>query len=171
MIRAGVCVVAVMGVSGAGKTTVGHALAARLGWAFQDADALHPPANVAKMAAGHALTDADRVPWLAALRDWVAARLDTCGPGVLACSLLKRAYRRQVLGDEPRVALVFLTAAPAVLRARMAHRVGHFMPESLLDSQLQALEPPAADEHPVVVDVGGNVEQTVDAALSALAAA
>jgi gluconokinase len=138
--------VVVMGVSGSGKTTVGEALAAALGVPFVDGDALHPAANVAKMAAGIPLDDADRAPWL----DAIAAVLAT-GPVVVACSALKRAYRDRLRAGSPELELVFLEVDPATLLDRMTHR-RHFMPPSLLDSQLAALEPPALDEHAITVD-------------------
>jgi gluconokinase len=145
--------VIVMGVSGCGKTTVGRVLAQRLGWPYVDGDDLHPAANVAKMAAGHPLTDADRWPWLRAIRhqldEWAAAGID----GVLACSALRRAYR-DVLRDGPgELRFAFLDVDPDVLAARLAHRAGHFMPSALLASQLATLEPPTDDEHPIRIVV------------------
>jgi gluconokinase len=134
-------IVLLMGPSGAGKTTIGEALAAALGWEFLDADALHPPANVAKMARGEPLDDGDRGPWLAAVAQQIAERLARGVEAVVACSALKAAYRRQLLVG-PEVRLVSLTAPRAVLAARLAARRGHFMPPSLLDSQLATLERP-----------------------------
>jgi len=159
-----VTIVVVMGVSGAGKTTVGEALAARLGWAFVEGDALHPAANVAKMAAGEPLTDADRAPWLAA----IARRIDelSAGGAVVTCSALKRAYR-SVLA-RPGVRFVFLTGEPEVLEKRMAARRGHFMPPSLLASQLATLEPPGPSENAVAVDIGADVNEQVEAIVTAL---
>jgi gluconokinase len=158
----------VMGVTGSGKTTVGEALARRLGWSFQEGDALHPPENVAKMRAGHALDDQDRAPWLAA----VAARIDawrSCGEaGIITCSALKRRYRDAITGDRPEVRLVYLTAPRAVLAERLARRQGHFMPASLLDSQLATLEPPAQDENAVTVSVDSSVERIVEQIAAAL---
>ncbi|MES2094461.1 MAG: gluconokinase [Actinomycetota bacterium] len=133
----------VMGVSGSGKTTVGIALAAALGVPFQDADDLHPAANVAKMAAGIALTDADRMPWLAL----VGAELAAAPEGlVIACSALKRVYRQAILAAAPSTRFVFLDGSRELLESRVQHRRGHFMPASLLASQLAALEPLARDE-------------------------
>lgn len=160
-------VLVVMGVSGAGKTTIGRRVAAVLGWPFQDADGLHPQANIDKMAGGHPLDDADRAPWLAALRHWVAARLAAGEHGVLAASLLKRRYREQVIGGDARVGLVYLHADPDLLRARMAARQGHFMAAGMLESQLAALEPPGVAEGAIAVDVGGKEAQTVQAVLRA----
>ena len=140
--------VVVMGVSGSGKTTVGAALADALGLAFVDGDSLHPAANVAKMEAGIPLDDADRAPWLDAIGAVLAA-----GPVVIACSALKRAYRDRLRAAAPRLQLVFLDGSPALLAARMAARPGHFMPTTLLDSQLATLERPGADEHALTADI------------------
>ena len=131
----------VMGVSGCGKSTLGAALAARLGVAFVDADDLHPPANRAKMAAGVALTDADRWPWL----DLVTGVLQDRAPVVVACSALRRAYRDR-LRRAGEVRFLHLAAPREVIAARLAARQGHFMPASLLDSQYATLEPPGPDE-------------------------
>ena len=144
--------VVVMGVSGSGKTTVGAALADALGLRFVDGDALHPAANVAKMAAGIPLDDADRAPWLDAVGAVLAA-----GPVVVACSALKRAYRDRLRAAAPDLELVFLDGSRELLASRMASRPGHFMPASLLDSQLATLEPPTVDEHSVTVDVAAPV--------------
>ena len=148
--------VVVMGVSGSGKTTVGAALADALGLRFVDGDALHPAANVAKMAAGIPLDDADRAPWLDAVGALLAA-----GPVVVACSALKRTYRDRLRAAAPDLDLVFLDGSRELLASRTAARPGHFMPASLLDSQLATLEPPTADEHPVTVDVAAPVDQIV----------
>ena len=135
--------IVVMGVSGSGKTTVGIALAAALGLPFQDADDLHPAANVAKMASGHALTDDDRMPWLAL----VGAELAAAPEGlVIACSALKKVYRRAILAAAPSTRFVFLDGSRELLESRVQHRHGHFMPASLLDSQLATLEPLEPDE-------------------------
>ena len=155
-----------MGVSGAGKTTVGIALAERLGLRFVDADDLHPAANVEKMAAGIPLTDADRWPWLAAVGDALAQADE---PGlVVACSSLKRSYRDAIRAQAADVAFVHLTAPLDVLRERIGHREGHFMPASLLDSQLAILEPLAPDEAGATIDVSGTVAENVDAVVGAL---
>src|SRR5450830_669152 len=150
-----------MGVSGSGKSTVGAALADRLGIPFQDADALHPAANVAKMAAGHPLTEADRMPWLALVGAALAA-----APGglVMACSALKRSYREAILAAAPGIRFVLLEGSRALLDSRVEHRPGHFMPASLLDSQLATLEPLGADEPAVTVSLDANptVDQIVN---------
>ena len=134
-------VVIVMGVSGAGKTTVGRALALRLGWEFIEGDDFHPPANVAAMAGGHPLTDADRAPWLAAIRTRIEQIMKAGDHAVIACSALKHAYRRVLAGqDSDAVRFVQLDVPREVLEERLRHRHGHFMPASLLDSQLATLE-------------------------------
>jgi len=148
--------VVVMGVSGSGKTTVGAALADALGLRFVDGDALHPAANVAKMAAGIPLDDADRAPWL----DAVGAVLAD-GPVVVACSALKRAYRDRLRAAAPGLQLVFLDGDRALLASRMAARPGHFMPASLLDSQLATLERPEPDEHALTADIARPAEEIV----------
>lgn len=135
-------IVVVMGVAGAGKTTVGQALAADLGWPFADADAFHSPASRAKMSAGIPLTDADRAPWLDRLAAWIAERLASGQTGVLACSALKQDYRRHLSGGRDEVLFVYLKADPALLADRLLHRQGHFAKVSLLESQLATLEEP-----------------------------
>lgn len=137
-------VVLIMGVSGAGKTTVGRALATALGCRFCDGDAFHSAANIAKLAHGHPLSDEDRRPWLAAIHAAIRTWIENREQVVLACSVLKAAYRDTVLaGHEPQVRLVYLKAGPALLRQRLAHRTGHFMGEALLASQLDILEEPS----------------------------
>jgi gluconokinase len=133
----------VMGVSGSGKTTVGRALAERLGWDFFEGDDFHPPANVAKMATGDGLDDNDRAPWLAALHDLIASRLALARPGVLACSALKESYRRTLLGGNPGVEIVYLKGTYGLIRPRMSGRSGHYMKPELLESQFEDLEEPA----------------------------
>src|SRR4051812_34317870 len=146
--------IVVAGVSGAGKTTVGSALAARLGTAFVDADALHPEANVAKMASATPLTDEDRWPWLAIVGETLAAGADS--GMVVACSALRRAYRDVIRTAAPTAAFALLEADPAVLAHRVDPRPGHFMPPSLLASQLEILEPLAPKERGVTVrSMGG----------------
>ena len=157
-----------MGVSGSGKTTVAQQLAQHLGWTFAEADEFHPPVNVAKMAAGVPLVDEDRWPWLADLRDWLDARAEAGQDVVITCSALKRSYRDLLRGASPRVRFVHLTASPAVLAERMGRRSGHYMPASLLESQLAALQPLEADEDGVVVDVDAPVPDVVRAAVGAL---
>ncbi len=135
-------VILIMGVAGSGKTTIGRALAASLGWSFRDADDFHPAANVAKMSAGQPLTDADRAPWLAAIRAHLDDKLARGENAVVTCSALRESYRAQLLADPARVKLVHLTGDPALLAARIADRTDHFMKPQMLASQLAALEPP-----------------------------
>src|SRR5450755_2682685 len=119
-----------MGVSGCGKTTVAAILAGRLGWRFEEGDALHPPANIAKMEAGHPLTDADRAPWLDRVADWIGARLDAGENGVITCSALKRSYRAVLDRRGSGVVFVYLAGSRETIAARLAARHGHFMPSS-----------------------------------------
>jgi len=136
-------VVLLMGVSGSGKTTIGRLLSQITGWRFTDADDFHPPANVAKMAAGIPLTDEDRAPWLAALRAHIDARLAAGDNTVIACSALKKAYREVLIADPGRVKLVYLRGSRELLHERLLQRTEHFMKPAMLDSQLAQLEPPA----------------------------
>jgi len=140
-------VLVVCGVSGAGKTTIGRLVADAMGYAFLDADDLHPPENVAKMARGVPLTDADRAPWLAALRARVDAAISADAPLVLACSALKARYRAALGIDQRRVVSIFLNGSRALIAARLAARQHAFMPPALLESQFAALEPPADGIH------------------------
>jgi gluconokinase len=152
-----------MGVSGSGKTTIARRLAARLGYALADADDFHPEPNVAKMARGEPLTDADRAPWLEALVAWLAAQQAARRSSVLACSALKRRYRDTLRsGDAHRVFFIHLTAQPEALRERLRYREGHYMPVDLLDSQLATLEPLATDEPGVTLDATPSPETVVD---------
>lgn len=148
-------IVVVMGVSGSGKTTVSALLAAGLGWQFQEGDALHPPENVEKMRNGTPLTDADRLPWLRKIAEEIERWRDRGESGVVTCSALKRSYRDIIIGSRPDVRLVYLKGSYDLIRHRLAARHEHFMPVALLDSQFAALEEPAPDEHPIVIDVGG----------------
>lgn len=145
-----------MGVSGSGKSTVGAALARRLRVPFEDADDLHPPANIARMSRGEPLDDRDRHPWLALVGAWLAGH---GSGGVMSCSALKRTYRDQLRGLAPNVRFLLLHGPPEVIAARQAARPGHFMPASLLASQLATLEPLQPDEDGIVIDV----DQSVDA--------
>ena len=147
-------ILVVMGVSGAGKSTIARELAARLGWAFEEGDALHPEANVAKMHAGIPLTDADRQPWLERVAAWIDDQRARKQPGIITCSALKRSYRRIVIGGRPEVRLVYLRGGRDLIAEHLAGREGHFMPPSLLQSQIDTLEEPSPDEDPLTVDVG-----------------
>jgi gluconokinase len=144
-----------MGVSGTCKSTVGSALAQRLRVPFLDADALHPPANIAKMTAGEPLNDEDRYPWLEKVGEWLADHREA---GVVACSALKRKYRDQLRAHCPRVEFLHLSGSPEVIGRRLAARSGHFMPPALLQSQFDALEPLGADERGVVINISDDVQ-------------
>ena len=159
--------IVVMGVSGAGKTTLAHALAQHLGWPFLEGDDLHPPANVAKMAAGIPLDDADRAPWLAAIRAHIDAERSAGGSGIVSCSALKREYRAQLGGGATDVHFVHLAAERAVLAAHLAGRANHFMPPSLLDSQIATLRAPTAAEA-VIIDAALPTRAQVALVITAL---
>jgi gluconokinase len=162
------CALIVMGVSGSGKSTIADHLAERIGWTFEDGDKFHPASNVAKMHAGHPLTDEDRWPWLRA----IAAEIDrACAAGehvVIACSALKRAYRDILIGARPDVALVYLRGSRDLIQQRMAARHAHFMPVALLDSQFATLQEPTPDERPITVDVGSSPAEIVAAIVRGL---
>ncbi len=157
--------IVVMGPSGSGKTAVGQLLAQRLGIGFVDGDDLHPPSNVAKMTAGKPLDDADRMPWLDAVGAAIADRPDGV---VVACSALRRRYRERLLTAAPDAVFVQLDVDRQTLEHRMRGR-SHFMPPSLLDSQLSALEPLQADEPGVVVPASGSVDEVVSRVIELLA--
>lgn len=151
-------VLVVMGVSGSGKTSVARALDERLRWPFQEGDDLHPPANVEKMKSGHALTDEDRAPWLRAVAAWIEARRQAGEPGVITCSALRRSYRDAITGGHPGVRVVYLKADRDLIAERLSQRQHHYMPATLLESQLATLEEPSPDEHVLTVEVHGSVE-------------
>jgi len=157
-----------MGVSGSGKTAIGRRLAGRLAVPFLDADDLHSPGNLQKMRAGTPLTDADRGPWLQAVAAELVRATTETGGIVVACSALKRAYRDRLRAATPSLRVVHLTAATDVIRRRLEARTGHFMPAALLDSQLATLEPPGADERPIVVEVSRPVDAVVATIVAAL---
>ncbi len=162
-------VIVVMGVSGTGKTSIGEALAQANGWPFMEGDSLHPPANIAKMSAGTPLTDADRWPWLDRVRDWIAERLREGHGGVVTCSALRRVYRDRLREAGPGVRFVYLRTPREELAERLRQR-RHFMPASLLDSQLATLEPPAVDELSIQIPGDEPVDAQVRQTLAALAA-
>ncbi len=160
--------VVVMGVSGSGKSTVGEALARRLGTRFVDADDLHPAANVEKMRSGIPLTDDDRWPWLDVVGEVLAA---AAAPGVVvACSALRRAYRDRLRAAAPDTVFVALEGDPAVLAERLGARRGHFMPATLLASQLATYESPVGDERAVRCPIEGELDEVVAEAVEAIAA-
>ena len=157
-----------MGVSGCGKSSVGARLAGALGTGFVEGDALHPPHNVALMAAGTALTDADRAGWLASIGACLA-QARAAGQGlVVSCSALKRRYRDGLRAACPGLRFIYLKGSAALLRERLAQRTGHYMPPSLLDSQLATLEPPGADEAVLIVDITPTTDQVVATTLALL---
>ncbi|GBR08997.1 gluconokinase [Acetobacter oeni LMG 21952] len=163
-------VVVVMGVSGSGKTTMATGLHNVLGWPFQEGDGLHPRANVEKMEAGIPLTDEDRWPWLDKCRAW----LDSCATagtgGVLSCSALKRIYRDRLRAHKTDITFLFLRVPKDILAQRMALRTDHYMPPSLLGSQLETLEMPGRDEHAIEMDVCETPAEEIARALEALKA-
>ena len=161
-------VVVVMGVSGAGKTTVARALAGRLGWPLLEGDDLHPAANVARMRAGAPLSDDDRRPWLTLLAAWVGEQEQAGHSAVLACSALRRAHRERLRAGHPSVWCAHLQVPPALLSARVEGRAGHWMAPSLLASQLATLEPLGKDEPGVRLDGQRPVPEVVDALVAAL---
>ena len=158
----------VMGVSGSGKTTVAQRVAQRLGWVFAEGDDFHSPANVAKMHAGHPLTDEDRWPWLHTLAEWIGAREAAGDDAVLTCSALKRAYRDVLSAGHPSVRFVHVTASDDTIQRRLEHRRGHYMPASLLTSQLAALEPLQPDEPGLTLPGDGDPDDVVSDLLARL---
>jgi ribose 5-phosphate isomerase A len=163
-------ILVIMGVSGTGKSTIAEDLAARLGWSFKEGDALHPEANVAKMHAGIPLTDADRQPWLERVAAWIDGQRAKKQPGIITCSALKRSYRQIIIGDRPEARLVYLRGARDLVAQHLAGRDGHFMPATLLQSQIDTLEEPGPDEDPLTVDVGPPASQVTDRIIRLLGA-
>ena len=145
-------VLVIMGVSGSGKSTVAAILAGQLGWDLEEGDDLHPAANVAKMHAGTPLTDEDRWPWLDLVADWITEHTRAGLPGIITCSALKRIYRDRLRGDN--VVFVHLAGNKDTIARRLNARMDHYMPSTLLDSQINTLEPPGPDENTLVVDLG-----------------
>jgi carbohydrate kinase (thermoresistant glucokinase family) len=154
-------VIIVFGVSGAGKTTVGKLLARELGWHFYEADDFHSPANIEKMRRGVPLTDDDRWPWLENLRELIKRCVAANENAVLACSALKRAYRKR-LRVSPDVKLVFLRGDYALISEQLRHRRGHFMNPGLLRSQFADLEEPQPDEQGLTIELGRTPQELVN---------
>jgi gluconokinase len=158
--------VIVMGVSGSGKSTVGGLLAERLGVPYAEADDFHPPANIAKMAAGQPLDDTDRGPWLDTIADWITDRRDE--GGVVSCSALRRRYRDRLREAAPALFFVHLDGSEELIADRLTARMSHFMPPGLLRSQFDALEPLEPDEAGAVIAIDGGPQQITERAYAAL---
>jgi gluconokinase len=156
------CALVVMGVSGSGKSTIADKLAERLGWRCEDGDRFHPASNIAKMSAGHPLTDEDRWPWLQAIADEIDRICRASEHAVIACSALKRAYRDILVHGRNDVRIIYLNGTEPLIAGRLAKRKGHFMPAGLLASQFKTLEPPGTSEHPVTVSIDASVDAIVD---------
>jgi gluconokinase len=156
------CALVVMGVSGSGKSTIASKLAERLRWIFEDGDRFHPASNVAKMSAGHPLTDEDRWPWLQAIADEIDRVCKAGQHAVIACSALKRAYRDILVHGRNDVRIIYLKGTQELIADRLAQRKGHFMPPGLLTSQFGTLEPPGTSENPVTVSIDASVDAIVD---------
>ena len=154
-----------MGVSGSGKTTVGKALASKLGWEFYDADHFHPPENITKMEQGTPLNDSDRAPWLTSLHDLIESCLARNRPGILACSALKERYRQTLLEGNDGVLLIYLKGSYELLWSRMSARTDHYMKPEMLQSQFEALEEPS---EAIIIDVSHSVDEIVQQILQRL---
>jgi gluconokinase len=166
--------VVVMGVAGSGKSTVSSLLAEQLGWSVAEADEFHPESNIAKMASGVPLADDDRWPWLRSIQDWMSAQARAGHSTVLTCSALKRSYRRFLAAAEGRVVFAHLDGSPELLAERIQSRAGHFMPTTLLPSQLATLEPLSAEEYAagsMRLDIGARPEKIVAAIAASLSLA
>jgi len=155
-------ILVIMGVSGSGKTTIAKGLAEKLGWQFQEGDALHPQSNVEKMKGGTPLTDEDRLPWLHKIAEKIDEWRASGVSGVITCSALKHSYRDIIVGDRPDVVLVYPKGSEALIAGRMAKRHGHFMPASLLHSQFTVLEEPSPDENAITVDIDRTPDEIED---------
>lgn len=157
-----------MGVSGSGKTTVAKGISTVTGWEFAEGDAFHSDENVAKMRAGEPLADEDRWPWLEAIGEWISSKEEQGESAVVTCSALRRVYRDVLRKDRPHVRFLHITATSDLIRDRMEHRSGHYMPASLLPSQVATLEPLQPDEPGVDITNEGTAAVVLDRALSAL---
>ncbi|SNR72629.1 gluconate kinase, SKI family [Blastococcus mobilis] len=160
--------IVVMGVSGSGKSTVAAGLVERLGWEFAEGDDFHPPANVEKMRSGRPLDDDDRWPWLRILAAWIGEHERAGTPVVVTCSALKRSYRDLLRDGHPSVWFAHVTADAELLRKRVEQRTGHYMPSSLLESQLATLEPLQPDEPGASISGAGAPADVVAELLRAL---
>lgn len=158
-------VIVIMGVAGSGKTTVGKALAQRLGWQFVDADDFHSAANVQKMQSGEPLTDEDRAPWLELLGSKIQSWCESNAPAVLACSALREEYRHHLHADDPQVRIVYLKGDFTLLNGRLQKRKGHFMKAAMLESQFSTLEEP---RNAIIVDASKPPTEIVDDVVSEL---
>jgi carbohydrate kinase (thermoresistant glucokinase family) len=162
-------ILVVMGVSGAGKTSLGKALAEYLGWDFEEGDTLHPHNNIAKMSSGHYLDDADRDPWLDRVKRWIDRQLASGRGGVITCSALKRRYRDKLTDGRDTVVFAYLEADAGTSRRRLEARADHFMPPNLLDSQFADLEPPSCDENAITIVATDQVGDQVQVVVAAVA--
>ena len=165
--RPGTSTIVVMGVSGSGKTTIAKAVVAATGWAFAEGDDFHPAANVEKMRSGHPLTDEDRWPWLDAIAAWIGDRERAGESAVVTCSALRRPYRDLLRRGHPSVRFAHVTASEQQLNERVTQRKGHYMPASLLSSQLATLEPLAPDEPGAVIVTEGSPDTMAHRVLAA----
>ena len=145
-VGAGSTTLVIIGVSGSGKTTIAVELSRQLGWEYAEGDQFHPPANVEKMRAGHPLTDDERWPWLGKIADWIGGHENLGKNIVITCSALRAVYREVLRGGHPSVFFIHVDVSREVLQERLSRRQGHYMPASLLDSQLATLEPLRPDE-------------------------
>lgn len=155
-----------MGVAGSGKTTIGRQLAAELGWDYFEADEFHPPANIAKMSQGKPLDDADRMPWLAAIRAQIDRQIAAGRPGIFTCSALKAAYRRILAVNVSSLVLVYLRGRPETIMTRVAQRQGHYMKADMVRSQFADLEEPTGA---LTLDIEAPPEELVARIRAALA--
>lgn len=154
-------IIVMMGVSGSGKSTLAGALAEAEGWDFQEGDALHPAANIARMRAGHPLDDDGRQPWLDRVAAWISSELKQGRNGVVTCSALKRAYRERLRRAGDSVRFVYIRVSRDTLEKRLRHR-DHFMPASLLDSQIDTLQPPVNEADTLIVSGEKPVDESID---------
>jgi carbohydrate kinase (thermoresistant glucokinase family) len=163
-------ILVIMGVSGSGKSTIAEELSARLGWPFEEGDSLHPESNVVKMHAGIPIKDADRLPWLERVAAWIDGQRAKKQPGIVTCSGLKRSYRQIIIGDRPEVRLVYLRGSRDSIAEHLEGRHGHFMPASLLRSQIDTLEEPDPSEDPLTAEAGASAAQVADEIIRLLGA-